>query len=149
MWKPKFPDLIEMNGITLYMIKWSLVRINIYLGLIKTNHSVNGLWKQVELDIRHENGSDLKETKTNEWQSHRLGKLCCNENQPIWPAVSSGHSEWFISWLFSELAGLSAKRYFKLCFLVCFIYCYIPMLGAVSAYRKGSINICCMWINIL
>lgn len=44
------------------MNKWSLVRINIYLGPIKTNDSVSGLWKQIYLNTRYQDGSDLKET---------------------------------------------------------------------------------------
>lgn len=77
------------------MSKWSLGRINIYLGPIKTNDSVNGLWKQIYLNTRYQDGSDLKETgkQANHCESHNLGNLCFNENQPIWPVVSGGHSK--------------------------------------------------------
>ena len=63
VWKPGWPDLLQMHQcIFLHMSEWSPVRINIYLGPVKTNDSVNGLWMQIYLNIRYQDGSGLKET---------------------------------------------------------------------------------------
>lgn len=131
------------------MTKWSLFRIQFYLGPVKTNHSVTSLWKQMDLNTRCHDGSDLKET-----EKQTTEKVTTLANLPLRKINPSGLQclvviqndllliDCSLNWQASQQkATLNCNV-----LLVCFIYCSILILGIVSAHRKGSVNICCMFV---